>query len=121
MSTHRGGGGRKGRRRPTLEELGKAPYIEVIPPIDEDDEVISFEGYTHQVGEEIGVESGGGVVLEWRTCLRIDAKATRTLRGRRVSRRGSSSGTSSEGSKISVLLSVNWSHKFEVTKRTLSS
>lgn len=118
MSTHRGGGGRKGRRRPTLEELGKAPYIEVIPPIDE---VISFEGYTHQVGEEIGVESGGGVVLEWRTCLHIDAKATRTLRGRRVSRRGSSSGTSSEGSKISVLLSVNWSHKFEVTKRTLSS
>lgn len=34
MSTHRGGGGRKGRHRPTLEELGKAPYIEVIPPIE---------------------------------------------------------------------------------------
>jgi len=57
MSTHRGGGGRKGRRRPTLEELGKAPYIEVIPPIDEDDKVMSFEEYTHWVGEEIGVKS----------------------------------------------------------------
>ena len=85
MSTHRGGGGRKGRRRPTLEELGKAPYIEVIPPIDEDDEVMGFEEYTHWVGKEIGVESGGDVVLERRTYPHIDAKATRTLRGRRVS------------------------------------
>ena len=85
MFTHRGGGGRKGWRHPTLEELGKAPYIEVIPPIDEDDEVMGFEEYTHWVGKEIGVESGGDVVLERRTSPHIDAKATRTLRGRRVS------------------------------------
>lgn len=65
------------------------------------------------------LESGGGVVLEWRT--HIDAKATRTLRGRRVSRRGSSSGVSSEGSKIRVPLSANLSHNFVVTKRTSSS
>ena len=57
----------------------------LIPIIDEDDEVMGFEEYTHWVGKEIGVESGGDVVHERRTYPHIDAKATRTLRGRRVS------------------------------------